>query len=98
MDEADRRKTELAWAKISPDRTLWNHPYTTRMIDKRGGAGPEQNWTQRIHAELLGGKTFRQALSLDAVLEVLTDLYTVKVYSTVSLVSIYRLTRSRQRR
>lgn len=60
----DRTKTAQAWAEISPDRTLWNHPYTEPFIDKRVGAEAGSDWVQKLRSDYLGGRTFPLALSL----------------------------------
>ncbi|WP_316172255.1 class I SAM-dependent methyltransferase [Bradyrhizobium sp. SZCCHNRI3037] len=60
----DREKTSRAWAEIQTDRNLWNHPFTERYIERRVGATGGRNWVQHMHAEMLGGATFRRALAL----------------------------------
>lgn len=61
---SDREKTSRAWASIAPDRTLWNHPYVETYIARRVGAPAGRNWVQHMHAEMMGGARFRQALSI----------------------------------
>jgi SAM-dependent methyltransferase len=57
-------RTKDAWAVISPERCLWNYPYTNELVSKRAGDPARGDWYQQVGVRHLAGRQPGRALSI----------------------------------